>query len=99
MAISKDEIRSAVVESLNAIGDNVNWPSVSGQTDPINDLGLESLDGLDLCLEIEARLPCKIDEKLNPLVDDSKQCARTIDQIVDWLQPLMEESEMEAAHE
>lgn len=64
MPLTKNEIRAVVIEALHAVGHDTEWPEITDKTKPIGHLGLESIDGLDFCLELEDRLQCKIDQKL-----------------------------------
>lgn len=86
MAQTRDELRETVIQALQAVRRNVEGIEITNTTKPIGQLGFESIEGLDLCLELEERLKCRIDEKLNPLVDDDRQCARTVGEIVEWLE-------------
>lgn len=99
MPLTKNEIRTAVIEALHAVGEDAEWPEITAKTKPIGHLGLESIDGLDFCLELEDRLQCKIDQKLNPLVNDAQRRPRTVEEIVGWLETHAEPCEEEAIHE
>ena len=85
MHLTKEQIRKVVIESLCAVGNDDDWSAISGKIRPIGDLGLKSVDGLDLCVELEYRLECKIDNKLNPLVNDERNRARSVDEIINWV--------------
>jgi hypothetical protein len=75
--------KEAVIESLRRL---IGQPDqeIDGDTVPIGDLGLESQDGIAWALDLED-LGFKLPTKLNPLVDDGQEKARTVDEIADLL--------------
>lgn len=51
-------------------------------TNPIDDLNLDSDDGLDFADELEDALGIEIPKKINPFKDDKLQTHRTVGEIV-----------------
>lgn len=78
-------IRIIVVDALRAVRGEDPEPPIQDDARPIGDLGLASADGVDFTLELEDRLGCKIDDRVNPLVNDDRQRARTVKEIVEWI--------------
>jgi len=57
---------------------------ITQETDPFKGLGKDSHDGIVFACLFSERLGIEIDPKLNPLVDDSRNCARKVGELVDW---------------
>lgn len=90
MALTRHEIREIVIECLHqALGDKSRNVTITDRIDPINNLGLESCDGLVFAIALSQKLPFEIPNSINPLVDDKKTRARKVGQIVDFIYELM----------
>ena len=78
--MTKEEVKRSIVDSLRRFPEAKDI-EVRGDTRPIPDLGLESEDGVAWASELEA-MGFNLALDVNPLVDDSRRCARTVDEIV-----------------
>lgn len=52
---------------------------------PIGDLGLKSIDGIQVAVCLETRLGITLDDAKNPLVDDLNRRGRTVLEAAQWL--------------
>jgi len=90
MPLTHHQIREIVVECLyQTLGDKLHNVSLTDKIDPINNLGLESCDGLVFAITISEKLPFQIPKSINPLVDDKRKRGRKVGQIVDFIYNLM----------
>jgi hypothetical protein len=78
--MTKEEVKKAIIDSLRRFPE-AKGVEVCGDTRPIPDLGLESEDGIAWASELE-EMGFNLALDVNPLVDDERQCARTVDEIV-----------------
>ena len=93
--MDREKVRAVVVETLREF---LHEDVVFGDdTDPMNDLGLESVDGILLAPRLGEKLGFRIPDKENPLVDAEKGRGRKVGEIVDLLMKLAAE-EKEAKH-
>ncbi len=60
-------------------------PYFDGATKPIGDLGLDSMDGVGFLCDLES-FGIKLADDLNPFVDDAKHCARSIEEIIKFVE-------------
>lgn len=60
-------------------------PIIDESTNPIQNLGLDSLAGVDAAAEFCRRLPVRIDPDSNPFVDDANHHYRSVGEIIDFL--------------
>ncbi|MCY2928828.1 MAG: hypothetical protein NTV86_04915 [Planctomycetota bacterium] len=82
--MTKAEAVDKVIESLRQfIGDKD--LEIDGDTQPIGGLGLESQDGIAWAVDLE-NFGFQLPDDLNPLVDDERHKARSVDEIADLLQ-------------
>lgn len=90
---SRQEIKKILVEALRLILGKKAPSVIDDDVEPIGHLGLVSADGIDLVLELEARLGISIGESLNPLVADEnhRRRPRKVREIVDWLVKVQQE--------
>ena len=96
--MSKTEIFEIVVTCLKETLEQAGFESpsrITGQTDPIRDLGLDSMTGIAFACGISAR-GIAVPETDNPFVDDKRKTSRNISAIVDHLHELSQKQE--AAH-
>jgi hypothetical protein len=82
-----EEMRSGVIKSLLHFAGRENQ-EVNGKTRPIPDLGLDSEDGVAWSVELE-KLGIRVPLDLNPLVDDTRHRARSVDEIMDLIMDLV----------
>lgn len=85
MKTSRDDIRSCVIESLQRVLGEEVTVQIDDNTNPIQDFGLESADGVDYACVLSERLRYVIPHDVNPFVDDSGQRARKVGEIVDLM--------------
>jgi acyl carrier protein len=78
-------IRAIVIDALHAVRAEGPGILIGDDARPIGDLGLASADGIDFTLELEDRLKCRIDDRVNPLVSDDGHRARTVKEIIEWI--------------
>lgn len=82
----RERIRHCIMESLRELlPDEKSETPMDDHTDPIGKLGLDSADGLDFACSLSQRLGYHIPDKLNPFVDDAKNRARKVGEIVDFV--------------
>lgn len=92
MRVSKQQIRTLVIECLlQRFRNTSELPQITDKTDPINELGLESLDGLAFACALSEKLNYVIPAEINPLVDDQKNKARKVAEIVELISHLLAE--------
>lgn len=58
---------------------------LTSDASPIGTFGLASIDGIEFAVMLEDKLGWALPENANPFVDDTKQRARTIAEIVTWV--------------
>lgn len=64
--------------------------AVTERTNPINGLGMESMDGVAFACDLSSRLGWDIPGKHNPFVDDKRKRARDVGEMADFLIKLFE---------
>ncbi len=90
MRFTRKQIHDLVIEYLcKSLGDNTPTVPIGDDTDPINELGLESIHGVNFACILSDKLPFKIPVDVNPLVNDKKNQARTVGEIVEFLHKLV----------
>ena len=86
--MTRDELRKEILDVLTIISGS-DCSNLPGALRPITDLGLKSEHGVDFAGEVETRLKIKIDVKINPFVDDDKQCARSLEEITNLVEKIV----------
>jgi acyl carrier protein len=79
---TSETIREHIIAALHDLLGDKDVGSIDDDTNPIGQLGLRSPDGVDFACELSVRLGFEIPDKLNPLVDDERQRARTVREMV-----------------
>jgi acyl carrier protein len=84
--MNKEQIRKYVIDSLKEflVSDNKKVTEINEHTRPIDDLGLDSPDGIDWVCDLEEK-GFTIPKDVNPFIDDKKHMARTVGEIADLL--------------
>lgn len=85
-AADREKIRTAVTETLQVLLRD--QAPIDENTDPINDLGLESVDGILLAPRVGERLGFRIPDRENLLVDSQRGKTRKVGEIIDVLMNL-----------
>lgn len=80
---AKTVVVQVIQEALEADGKPI--PPINESTDPIQNLGLDSLAGVDAASEFCRRLPIRIEPNSNPFFDDEHRRSRSVGEIVDYL--------------
>ena len=81
----RDEATAAVIDTLKGLfRDNV---QIGIDTNPIKDLGLESVDGILLAPRVGSKLGIRIPDSENLLVDSQKR-TRTVREIIEVVMSL-----------
>lgn len=85
--MTREEVKTVVVQVIQDLLDADRLPSrpIDETTNPISNLGLKSLAGVDAAWEISRRLRIHIEPESNPFVDDEKRRSRSVGEIVDYL--------------
>ena len=93
-----EDIRLVVIECLKKLlGKKAIGVEITDKIDPIQNLGLESVDGIGFACELGQRLNCHIPVKVNPLVNDATCRSRKVGEIVTLLHSmLMQQEEVNA---
>ncbi len=94
MKASREDIRGCVIESLQRVLDKPVATQIDDNTNPIQDFGLESADGVDYPCVLSERLRYVIPHDVNPFVDDSGRRARKVGEIVDLMCSLLANQEV-----
>lgn len=81
----REEVAAAVIETLKGL--LADRPDIYPNTDPIKDLGLESVDGVLLAPRVAKKLGIQIPDRENLLVD-ARSKSRTVSEIVDVVMEL-----------
>lgn len=63
-------------------------PAITKRTDPIHELGLESIDGLAFACLLSEKLKFQIPNSINPFVDEQNR-ARKVGEIINLLNKLL----------
>ncbi len=98
MKISRTKVREKVIQCLLNIVDSKSEVVIESSTDPINQLGLDSMDGIYYALEISDKLMIELPDTLNPLVDDERHKPRNVNEIVELIHNIIENKEKEAIY-
>ncbi len=85
MTITREDLLGRIVECLNAYIRSPEEKQISERTNPINDLGLESVDGVAFACDLSLALGWEIPSEYNPFVDDETSSARNVGEIADFL--------------
>ena len=80
--MTKDKIRAAILEVLADVTSDDNLDGLSGDVALRDQIELDSMDFLDLIMELQKRYDIEVPE------EDYEQLS-TLDSIVDYLEPLM----------
>jgi acyl carrier protein len=87
------ETKRAVTEALSMIlqrkGRNA---QIHEGANVLQDLGLDSADGVEIACVLEDILGIKIPQDANPLIDDANQRGRTVEELCDWIDALPAEA-------
>ena len=97
MSLTRDEIREQVIASLREVMRDGSIKEIDETTDPIKDLGLDSLDGINFACTLSEKLGINIPPEVNPLIDDKKNRPRRVGEIIDLLYDVLNK-EQEASH-
>ena len=97
MDTDRKHISDLVIDILAELGDAENSMEINGSTNPILDLGLDSLDGVEFACALSEKIGWDIPHEVNPFVDDDGKRARTVDEIVELVVDLSQE-EREVSH-
>jgi len=73
--MTRDEIRTAFIEELTRIAPDVDADSVAGDDHLMDDLGLDSMDILNLVTAIQTRLGVSVPETDYPRIETSDKAA------------------------
>jgi len=89
--------RNRVLEFVKATirdyaGSDAQDMTLSEETNPIRDLGLDSMDGVDFAVAIGTKFKVRIPDEINPLVDNKVNVGRNLGQIVDLIKSLSMEA-------
>jgi len=84
------DLRDTVIACLREFSPESAAIEITDASNPILDLGLDSLKGLELACEFSARLGVKIEAKDNPLIDyeSSIPRVRKVGELVEHLSKL-----------
>jgi acyl carrier protein len=96
--LSRDEIQDLVVASLHELCDDDD-AEITDETNPKEDLDLDSEDGIEFACEISERMGKLFPNDLNPFVDDKASCIRNVGAIVDFLNEIQSELQSLDSHD
>jgi acyl carrier protein len=87
---SRDAVRDNLLAVLREfLGDNAP-AEITERTDPFKDLGLDSEDGVDFACVLSEKFEIEVPDRINPFVDDAKQCARSVGETIDLVFTLIQ---------
>ncbi len=91
---TKEQLREIVVQCVLELSDlEVKPEEIVLSTDPIEELGLDSHDGVAVICILEDKLGTEFPPKFNPLVDDQRHKSRKISEIIEALNSLITQKE------
>lgn len=82
-----EQSRQAVIKAIALFTDR-QLPDDVDNLRPIEDLGLDSQDGIAVACELSERLGFEIPNEINPLVNDQLKRGRTIKEIIEFMTTL-----------
>lgn len=82
------EVEARVVSALQKFLQSVGLQGVelTGDLDLVRGLGLESDQGIDLALDLEDALGCKLPDDFNPIIHSSGERGMKLRELVEWAQ-------------
>jgi acyl carrier protein len=84
-APDRNNVRDVFLMTLREfLGENAP-AEITEATDPFNDLGLDSEDGVDFACVLSEKFGCKVPDDVNPLVDDARHCSRRLGDAIDLM--------------
>ena len=89
--MTKRKIRQCVIDALQQVLGESNFPEIDDRTNPVDGLGLDSPAGIEYACELSARLEYEIPLEDNPFYEGSR--TRCVREIVDYISGLMAEAE------
>jgi acyl carrier protein len=84
------DLRAAFLAVLQEFLGDKAPKEITEATNPIKDLGLDSVDGVDFACVLSEKFKCRIPDDLNPMVDDDRQCGRNVGDMITLVRDLME---------
>lgn len=95
MALTRNEVRDFVIDSIREILPDENQVEIREETDPIRELGLDSDDGVDFACGISEKLNYDIPDRINPFVCDKPIRPRRVGEIIDLMHKLVQQGDPE----
>jgi acyl carrier protein len=92
-AINRNEVCDILLATLREFLGDKAPDQITEATDPFNDLGLDSEDGVDFACVLSEKFGCAVPNDVNPLVDDIRHCPRRIGETIDLMCELLQKSE------
>jgi acyl carrier protein len=90
---SPEKVRAVFVATLQEFLGTKAPKEIHDTADPIKDLGLDSMDGVDFACVLSEKFGCRIPDDLNPLVDDTRHCGRRVGDMIKLVTDLLEMKE------
>ena len=88
MSKSGKNLEEEVKRTIAGLLEQLDTPGEIRPDVRLDDLGLDSLAGVEFVCQIEDSLNITIPDDKNPFVDDSKKRMRTVSEVVDFLKKL-----------
>ncbi|MCX6641985.1 MAG: hypothetical protein NTV15_01165 [Candidatus Bathyarchaeota archaeon] len=89
MMISKESLIKKIIECVNLYMGDSRSDQINERTNPITNLGLESIDGVAFACDLSMRLGWEIPPRYNPFIDDKAGATRDIGQMAEFLLKLI----------
>lgn len=89
MDARRQRVREIIIQTLREACDFDLGKVVPDSAKPFSDLGLESVDGILIAPRLCAKLGINIPPEVNPLIDDERECKRTVGELVDFMLTMM----------
>lgn len=86
---SREEIRDAVMAALRDFLKDKAPPDLTETTEPLKDLGLDSLDGVDFACVLSESCGFVVPDDLNPFIDDAQRRGRNLGEIIELMRNLL----------
>lgn len=87
-----------IVEELLRDSEELQGAEIAPNTDPFNELGKDSHDGVVFACLLSERLGVEIPPDQNPLIDDAHHRPRLVGEVVDWCLEVLKHNKPENSH-
>lgn len=83
------DLSREVIETISGLLEKLGSPTAVHTDDALEDLGLDSLAGVEFACQIEERIQISIPKDVNPFVNDRERRLRSVGEVIDVLRTLL----------